>query len=100
MKTKTATSAQKMTAKEATYKQHTPGRRQGKVYELFDKEGAEAAWTLGRKLKLKENTLRSWFARWKCPDTRAISRQVAKKSSVHPQTNKRRPETEMPRAKV
>ena len=26
---------------------------------------AEAAWVLGLKLKLKEGTLRSWFAAWK-----------------------------------
>ena len=35
------------------------------MHELFDKEGAEAAWVLGLKLKLKEGTLRSWFAAWK-----------------------------------
>jgi hypothetical protein len=35
------------------------------VHELFDKEGSEAAWVLGLKLKLKEGTLRSWFAAWK-----------------------------------
>jgi len=32
---------------------------------LFDKEGAEATWVLGLKLKLKQSTLRSWFAAWK-----------------------------------
>ena len=41
-----------------------PGRRKGKVHELFDRLGPQAAWTLGLKLKLKENTLRSWFGQW------------------------------------
>jgi hypothetical protein len=47
------------------YGVHKEGSRKGKVHELFDKEGPEAAWVLGLKLKLKENTLRSWFASWK-----------------------------------
>jgi hypothetical protein len=41
------------------------GSRKGKVHELFDKEGPEAASVLGLKLKLKEGILRSWFAAWK-----------------------------------
>jgi hypothetical protein len=44
---------------------HKEGSRKGKVHELFDKEGPEAASVLGLKLKLKEGTLRSWFAAWK-----------------------------------
>jgi hypothetical protein len=44
---------------------HKEGSRKGKVHQLFDKEGPEAAWVLGLKLKLKEGTLRSWFAAWK-----------------------------------
>jgi hypothetical protein len=39
--------------------------RKGKVHQLFDKEGADAAWTLGIKLKLAEGTLRSWFGTWR-----------------------------------
>ncbi len=46
------------------YKGHLVGRRKGKVHELFDKQGAEAAWTLGLKLGLKQGTLRSWFGAW------------------------------------
>lgn len=44
--------------------QHIEGSRKGKVHALFDKQGAEAAWTLGLKLKLKQSTLRSWFGTW------------------------------------
>jgi hypothetical protein len=44
---------------------HKEGSRKSKVHELFNNEGPEAAWVLGLKLKLKENTLRSWFAGWK-----------------------------------
>jgi hypothetical protein len=52
-------------AQEPGYGVHKEGSRKGKVHELFSKEGPEAAWVLGLKLKLKENTLRSWFASWK-----------------------------------
>jgi hypothetical protein len=64
--TKPATKLSKAaTASEQTYGTHKEGSRKGKVHELFDKEGPEAAWVLGLKLKLKEGTLRSWFAAWK-----------------------------------
>lgn len=46
------------------YKSHNAGSRKGKVHEAFDKKGSEVAWTPGRKLKLKEGTLRSWFGAW------------------------------------
>jgi hypothetical protein len=41
------------------------GLRKRKVYELFKKQGPEAAWTLGLKLRLKQGTLRTWFEQWK-----------------------------------
>ena len=40
------------------------GRRKTKVHDLFENEGPEAAWVLGMRLRLKESTLRSWFAQW------------------------------------
>ena len=55
----------------AGYKHHKPGSRKGRVHELFDNEGPEAAWTLGRRLKLKEGTLRSWFGTWRRADKAA-----------------------------
>ena len=64
--TKPATKPSKAaTTSEQTYGTHQEGSRKGKVHELFDKEGPEAAWVLGLKLKLKEGTLRSWLAAWK-----------------------------------
>lgn len=39
-----------------------PGRRQAKVQELFESQGADAAWVLGLRLKIRESTLRTWFA--------------------------------------
>jgi len=63
-KSKTTKSANKTKVRELSYV-HKEGSRKGKVHELFDKEGPDAAWVLGLKLKLKENTLRSWFASWK-----------------------------------
>jgi hypothetical protein len=44
---------------------HKEGSRKGKVHQLFDEQGSEAAWVLGLKLQLKASTLRSWFAAWK-----------------------------------
>jgi hypothetical protein len=64
-KSKPTKPATTMKARELSYGVHKEGSRKGKVHELFNKEGPEAAWVLGLKLKLKENTLRSWFAAWK-----------------------------------
>ena len=68
--------AKKPTPKPAEQEQgykgeHVEGSRKGKVHELFDEQGPEAAWTLGLKLKLKEGTLRSWFGQWKRADEKA-----------------------------
>ena len=41
------------------------GRRGTKVRELFERQGADAAWVLGLRLGLKESTLHNWFARWR-----------------------------------
>jgi len=40
------------------------GSRKQKVYALFVEKGADYAFTLGRKLQLKDGTLRTWFATW------------------------------------
>jgi hypothetical protein len=53
------------------YRSHKEGSRKGKVHELYDKQGREAAWTLGLKLKLKQGTLRSWFGAWGKADGKA-----------------------------
>jgi hypothetical protein len=62
---KTTKPMTKVSASEQGYDVHKEGSRKGKVHQLFNKEGPEAAWVLGLKLKLKEGTLRSWFAAWK-----------------------------------
>ena len=41
------------------------GSRKQKVHELFESEGEAPAFTLGRRLKLKDSTLRTWFSRWR-----------------------------------
>lgn len=48
----------------AGYKGHKVGSRKGTIHELFDREGADTAWTRGLKMKLKESTLRSWLQSW------------------------------------
>ena len=88
-----ATTAKKITAKkpapakalEKGYRDHLAGSRKGKVHELHDKQGAEAAWVLGKKLGLKEGTLRSWFAAWKRADAKPapkIKKAAASKSTA------------------
>lgn len=88
MATKTSTKpAEQKNVQTKGYKQHLPGRRKGKVHQLFDKEGAEAAWTLGRRLKLKEGTLRSWFAQWRRTPANQKSKPKGKKVSVAAETS-------------
>lgn len=53
------------TAKFTKASRHKEGSRKAKVHDLFDKEGQDAAWTLGLKLKLAQSTLRAWFATWR-----------------------------------
>jgi hypothetical protein len=33
--------------------------------ELYQDQGPEAAWVLGLKLGLKQDTLRAWFGLWR-----------------------------------
>lgn len=54
-----------MTSKTKQVPKHKEGSRKSKVHALFDKQGQDAAWTLGLKLKLSQNTLRSWFGTWR-----------------------------------
>jgi hypothetical protein len=58
----------KLPEKEATVmdtRGHKQGSRKAKVHELHDKQGPDAAWVLGKKLGLKEGTLRTWFGHWR-----------------------------------
>ena len=66
-----------MTAKaKAPTSGHKEGSRKGRVHALFDKEGQDAAWTLGLKLKLSPNTLRAWFGTWR-RESHGEARQTA-----------------------
>jgi hypothetical protein len=67
---------------EQAYGGHQEGSRKGKVHQLFDTQGVEAAWVLGLKLKLKEGTLRSWFAAWK--RLQSNSKEEVKTNSAAP----------------
>jgi hypothetical protein len=86
---KKATPAKKPTP-EKGYRDHLAGSRKGKVHELHDKQGAEAAWVLGKKLGLKENTLRSWFAAWKRAVIAEAIQRSARVSSGHTQWSRNR----------
>lgn len=69
------------------YKTHKPESRKGKIHALFDSQGAEAAFVLGQKLKLKTSTLHSWFGSWR----RAAGKSAAKKAKPAPKENKPEP---------
>ena len=68
---------------------HKEGSRKGKVHALYDKQGPEAAWVLGKKLKLAEGTLRSWFGAWGGMKPKPKAKAVAK-----PKAAKLEPATE------
>lgn len=62
------------------YGGHKEGSRKATVHEVFDKQGPEAAFTRGMKLKLSENTLHSWFATWR-REGQPMKKRPAKKSA-------------------
>jgi hypothetical protein len=77
--------------KKTGYKNHMAGSRKGTIHQLYDEEGVEVAWTRGLKMKLKESSLRSWFARWgggKKPAPKG-SKPVAVKPEVKPKAVKK-----------
>ena len=64
---------------------HKHGSRKSKVHEVWETEDEATAFVLGRKLQLKDDTLRSWFAGWR---TKPASHKVAK-----PKVTEKKPET-------
>ena len=60
---------------------HKPNSRKSRVHELFDTQGPEAAFVLGQKLKLKDNTLRSWFMTWRRTKPAKAAKVAAKSKS-------------------
>ena len=48
---------------------HKIGSRKSKVHEVWETEDEATAFTLGQKLKLKPQTLRSWFGVWRRTST-------------------------------
>jgi hypothetical protein len=67
------------------------GSRKAKVHALYDKAGPEAAWSLGLKLKLSQNTLRSWFGVWRRESEAEAKRRAAKKPTSRRRTNVAKP---------
>ena len=70
-----------MTSKTKQVTKHKEGSRKSKVHALFDKQGQDAAWTLGLTLKLSQNTLRSWFGTWRREAT-PLKRKPAKAAAT------------------
>lgn len=79
------------------YKGHKAGSRKETIHQLYDREGADTAWTRGLKMKLKEGTLRSWFGQWGRPASKPKSgaktpSKATKKSDKKPTTTVAMPE--------
>lgn len=65
---------------------HRTGSRKERVHQTFAAEGADKALALGRRLKLKEPTLRTWFSAFRrtrvAAPAKAASRARPSKSTV------------------
>ena len=57
---------------------HREGSRKSKVHALFDSEGDAAAIILGRRLKLKDSSIRTWISRWRAEKVAAALEKNAK----------------------
>jgi hypothetical protein len=66
-----------------TTHQNAKPSRKARVRELYFEQGAEEAFTLGKRLKLKESTLHSWIGYWR----REAAKAKAERS--HARTEKR-----------
>jgi hypothetical protein len=65
---------------------HKVGSRKSVIHELFDREDEQTAWVRGKKIGLKETTLRTWFAFWRRSAKPATAKKATKvkTNSVNP----------------
>ena len=56
------------------------GSRKRRVFDLWQK-APDQAFTLGKKLKLQETTLHSWFGHWRRMCVAKVKKGTAKKSA-------------------
>jgi hypothetical protein len=62
---------------------HREGSRRQKVHQIFDAEGDAAAFSLGRKLKLKDSTIFTWLSKWRTETVKAnLAKAKAKKAKA------------------
>jgi hypothetical protein len=82
---------------DAAYAGHKPGSRKSVIHELFDRQDEQTAWVRGKKIGLKETTLRTWFAFWRRSAKPATAKKAAKTNSVAAPTTTK-PEVATPAA--
>lgn len=70
-----ATLERDMTSKPTDKAAPKPSRK-ARVRELYKEQGAEEAFTLGKRLKLKDSTLHSWFGTWRRKAAKAKAEKV------------------------
>lgn len=83
---------------EHQYKDHRAGSSKGKVHEVFDKKGKDAAIARAKQLKIQESTARTWCSSWanakpakkaKKAAKAAPAKKAAKKAAAPRKTIKR-----------
>ena len=67
---------------------HKHGSRKSKVHEVWEREDESVAFALGQKLKLKPETLRSWFGVWRRASTPSKKAKAPEKKPVTKPTDK------------
>jgi hypothetical protein len=65
-----------MTTSKSADKSAARPSRKARVRELYREQGAEEAFTLGKRLKLKESTLHSWIGHWRREAAKAKTEKI------------------------
>lgn len=92
------------------YKDHRENSPKGRVHEVYDKSGQEAAIKKGLSLDLAETTLRTWCSSWKnespkkkkakAPVKAAAPKAKAAKAKAKPAAKKAAPKKPAKREKL
>lgn len=57
------TQAMRLNAKRVS--NHRDGSRKSRIHRIFDAKGADVAMRVGKRIGLKDTTLRSWFSQFR-----------------------------------
>ena len=74
----------------STAKPDAKPSRKARVRELYLEQGPEEAFTLGRRLHLKESTLHSWIGYWRREAAKAKAAKTRARTAKRNATNAQR----------